>query len=320
MKIKDIWDVAIKEGMRNDPRSMKELRAVLKERKKAYEPLKGIRRDIVDKESLTNPFCDSRVIYGADTRDVDQAWIGINAGTEDLLLIKKLTEKTNKKPLVIAHHPTGKGSVRFPTVLEMQTELLVQAGVSQSIADSLTRKRISEIDRKLSAGNPYSIHDSARHLDLPLMNLHTPADNHVHTYLAKYLAEKQPRKLKDLVDALLEIQEYKDYAKCGKPPVIVAGNENNKIGKIFMGMTGGTSGDAELIKHLAAAGVSTFVGMHMPEDQFKLAGDVHMNVVIAGHISSDNLGMNLLLDGIIKKLGKIEIKEFQGFRRVDRIR
>ena len=38
--------------------------------------------------------------------------------------------------------------------------------------------------------------------------------------------------------------------------------------------------------------------MHISEDHRKEAGKHHINVVIAGHIASDNLGMNLLLDGL----------------------
>jgi predicted ATPase len=38
--------------------------------------------------------------------------------------------------------------------------------------------------------------------------------------------------------------------------------------------------------------------MHLSEDHYKHAKGEHINVVIAGHIASDNLGLNLLLDEI----------------------
>jgi hypothetical protein len=40
-------------------------------------------------------------------------------------------------------------------------------------------------------------------------------------------------------------------------------------------------------------------------------------VVIAGHIASDNLGLNLLLDAV-EKHGAFEVLECSGFRRVKR--
>jgi hypothetical protein len=42
-----------------------------------------------------------------------------------------------------------------------------------------------------------------------------------------------------------------------------------------------------------------------------------MNVEIAGHISSDNLGVNLMLDEVQKK-GRLKIVACSGFRRFER--
>jgi hypothetical protein len=59
------------------------------------------------------------------------------------------------------------------------------------------------------------------------------------------------------------------------------------------------------MEKLAQAGVGTIVAMHMSEDHRKNAEKFHINVVIAGHISSDNLGLNLVFDGIQKKEPKL---------------
>ena len=63
--------------------------------------------------------------------------------------------------------------------------------------------------------------------------------------------------------------------------------------------------------------MSTIVAMHLSEDHRKEAEKNHLNVIIAGHISSDNLGLNLLLDGITKG-NSIEILECSGFKRITR--
>jgi hypothetical protein len=55
--------------------------------------------------------------------------------------------------------------------------------------------------------------------------------------------------------------------------------------------------------------------MHISEEHRKEARKHHMNIVIAGHIPSDNLGMNLLIDDILKG---VEVVECSGFRRVAR--
>ena len=41
--------------------------------------------------------------------------------------------------------------------------------------------------------------------------------------------------------------------------------------------------------------------MHLSEEHFKKVKDANLNVVIAGHISSDTLGLNLLFDRIEKE-------------------
>jgi putative NIF3 family GTP cyclohydrolase 1 type 2 len=82
-------------------------------------------------------------------------------------------------------------------------------------------------------------------------------------------------------------------------------------------MTGGTEGSRDILKSLSQGGVNTIVGMHMSEEHRKEAEKCHLNVVIAGHIASDNLGINLLLDKVLSGQ-KINIIECSGFRRVAR--
>jgi hypothetical protein len=60
--------------------------------------------------------------------------------------------------------------------------------------------------------------------------------------------------------------------------------------------------------------------MHLSEDHRKEAEKHHINVVIAGHISSDNLGMNLLLDEIEKaEPAGLSVLCCSGFKRFKRV-
>jgi hypothetical protein len=84
-------------------------------------------------------------------------------------------------------------------------------------------------------------------------------------------------------------------------------------------MTGGTEGSKEIFQSMASGGVNTIVAMHLSEEHRKEAEKNHLNVVIAGHISSDNLGMNLLLDQVGKAAGSpLAVHECSGFRRIGR--
>ena len=82
-------------------------------------------------------------------------------------------------------------------------------------------------------------------------------------------------------------------------------------------MTGGTSGPVDSLGKLAAAGVGTIVGMHMGEEHRKRAKEEKMNVVIAGHVSSDSLGMNLIIDQYERQ--GVQVIACSGFTRVSRV-
>jgi hypothetical protein len=96
------------------------------------------------------------------------------------------------------------------------------------------------------------------------------------------------------------------------------GTKERRAGRVFVDMTGGTEGSKDIFESIANSGIGTIVAMHLSEDHRKNAEKYHINVVIAGHISSDNLGLNLMFDGV-QKLGAIELLPCSGFRRFSRI-
>ena len=318
MKIKEIMNIAVREGIASDPRGRDEISRILDEKKKEYDGLEGVKKELYDSHLLESPYADSRIIWGDPDYDASEAWVSIDVDTSELLLVKKITEETSRKPVVISHHPEGRAYSNFYEVMDMQSDILQGFGVAASIADTVTRSRKNEVERKVAPSNHFKVQDAARILQIPVMSIHTPADNHVAGYLASHIEERSPRRLKNLIDLLLEVPEYRHSAMNGQPPRILHGSPENKCGKVFVDMTGGTENDPSLLGNLAASGVSTVVGMHMSDRHYKKAQEVNINVVIAGHISSDNVGLNLLLDKVTSAAGPLEIIEFGGFFRVRR--
>ena len=113
------------------------------------------------------------------------------------------------------------------------------------------------------------------------------------------------------------IPEYADGLKKNAGPRILIGEPNKDAGKVFVDMTGGTEGSKKVFGRLAQAGVGTIVAMHLSEEHFKHAKDEQLNVVIAGHIASDTLGLNLLLDEI-EKAENLFVISCSGFIRIKR--
>jgi putative NIF3 family GTP cyclohydrolase 1 type 2 len=318
MKLKDLFDSAIQVGIKNDPRGKKLVSDDLKAAKKEYKKLDTKEKKYFDTDSLTNPYADSKMLYGAGSVEVKTALVGIDIEVAEILLAKEL----KKVDLVIAHHPEGLALANLYKVMGMQSDILAQNGVPISTAQALMDKRSGDVERSLLPTNHSRAVDAARLIDMPMINLHTPADNMVATYLQNLLIKKKPSTLGDIVDMLLEIPEYQQAKKAGAGPKIFVGNTKRKTGKAFVDMTGGTGGSKDIFESISHSGIDTIVGMHIGDAHRKEAEKHSVNVVIAGHISSDNLGINLLLDEIEKSSGKgakIKYLECSGFRRFSRL-
>ncbi len=318
MKLRDIYKKAIEIAIENDPRGRDIVLKDLEHRKKDLEDLKPDEKEFFDKESLQNPYSDSRILYGTDDEEIKGILVGIDIEVGEVLLADSLRSRGRRIDLLLSHHPEGGAFANLYTVMQMQSDILNRFGVPINVAESLMEGRIKEVERKLMPLNHTRAVDAARLLDIPFMCLHTPADNMVASYLQKLFDETKPYFLSDVLDMLKNVPEYKTAGINSVGPKISLGSKNRKAGKIFVDMTGGTEGAKEIFESLKNSGVSTIVAMHVSEDHRKEAEKNHLNVIIAGHISSDTLGLNLLLDGI-SKYDSLDILECSGFKRFSRL-
>ena len=114
---------------------------------------------------------------------------------------------------MISHHPSGKAYANFYEVMHMQADILRNFGVPINIAEGILDKRIKEVARKVMPVNHTRAVDTARLLDICFMCVHTPADNHVVTFIQKLMDNKKPERLNDVIDILKQIPEYKEAKK-----------------------------------------------------------------------------------------------------------
>ena len=311
MYLKDIYNLAIEMGIRADLRGEEKVRKQLAKIKKTFDDLAALKKEEFDKEKLTNPYSESRILFD-NGREVKKVLVGIDVDPQEFILAKQLGYDT-----VIAHHPEGEALADLGEVMHLQAEVLAQYGVPINIAQAITKERISEVARGVSPANHHRSVDAARLLDINFICLHTPCDNLAAKYLEDYLRNREIETVGDLMKVLKEITEYKEAIKRKSGPKIFAGSEDNYTGKIALTeITGGTSNSKEIYENMAQAGIGTIVGMHMSEDHKKEASKHHVNVVIAGHMSSDSLGVNLLLDEIEKR--GVEVAPFSGLIRIKR--
>lgn len=314
MTTKQIYDLAIQLGIDSDLRGKEKVAKYLEREKNKFAKLDQEAKKYFDQEKLTNPYSDTRLLVDNGRPQVKKILTGIDIDGAELLLAKQLGAD-----LVIAHHPHGTALADLHSVMDLQAEVLADYGVPINIAESVIKSRISEVSRGFAPVNHNQAVDMAKILGLDFMCTHTIADNLGADFLVK-LIKKQEKKLEyveDLVNLLLEIPEYQSARQMKTGPVLFAGTMDNHCGKIVVTeFTGGTEGSKDMYEKMAQYGIGTIVGMHMSEEHRKEAKKYHINVVIAGHMASDSLGMNLFLDEVEKQ--GIEVVPISGLVRVKR--
>lgn len=314
MKTSEIYNLAIKLGKESDLRGAAAVEKYLDRLKKKYEALPKKEKAEFDLEKLNNPYSDTRVL-NTGAKEIKKVLVGIDMEGPELLLAKQMGDID----LVIAHHPEGEALADLSDVMKLQAEVLAKYGVPINIAESVIKPRISEVTRGLSPVNHNRAVDMAKILDLDFMCVHTPADNLGASFLIDLL-EKNKDEIEvvgDLIELLKTIPEYAAAVKQKSGPLLFAGDLENSCGKIVVTeFTGGTSGSKDIYEKMSQYGIGTVIGMHMSEEHRKEAEKYHINVVIAGHMASDSLGVNLFLDELEKQ--GIEVIPVSGLTRIKR--
>jgi putative NIF3 family GTP cyclohydrolase 1 type 2 len=275
-------------------------------------------KQFFDSNKLDNPFLDSQILVNDGTTKVKRILAGIDILSSEILLASQLSERGKTIDLVIAHHPQGKALAYLHEVMDMQTDIYEASGIPVHIAEKIIDERAREVERGLQRLNHYEPVRVAELLGVNFINTHTITDNLVNKFLTEYLDKKAPETIGELLRVLLELPEYQEAKRMGVGPMIISGNAKHRTGKILVEMTGGTNPSAKVYEELSHYGISTVVGMHMQDTSIQKSNEVLLNVVLAGHMSSDSLGMNLFLDELEKK--GIDIVPCGGLIRVSRVK
>lgn len=224
---------------------------------------------------------------------IKKVLMGVDMDTAEMLLAKQLGYDC-----VVSHHPRNT-NVDMPKLLE-ETHIskLEALGVPRNKSQKLISERKSELDYRWHVSNSRRSESAAKLLGMPFMCIHTPADiigeRIVQDFLDKRFKKKPDTTVQEVVDALGEIGEYKNSAR---KPVIRVGSKDSYAGKIYVLMSGLTGPGEKILREYFEAGVGTLVMMHIPEKEAKGIKEQGIgNVVIAGHMSSDSLGLNKIAE------------------------
>ncbi len=296
MTTKQIYDLAVNLGIKADLRGEAGVKKYLKKSQERFDRLTEKQKKDFDQEKLTNPYSDTRILVDSG-KQIKKVLVGVDMEGPELLLGDKLGVD-----LVIAHHPEGKAYADLHSVMDLQAQVLADYGVPINIAEALIKPRISEVSRGISPINHNRAVDMAKLLKLDFICAHTIADNLGASFLVKLIKKEKPETVQEALDLLEAIPEFSEAKKYNAGPTLFAGQPENSSGRVVVTeFTGGTSGAKEIYEKMSQAGIGTIIGMHMGEEHRKEAEKYHLNVVIAGHMASDSLGMNLFLDELEKR-------------------
>ena len=224
--------------------------------------------------------------------NIKKVLMGVDMETPELLLAKEMGYDC-----VVTHHPKNTNT-QMLEVMESHILRLEKLGVPRNRSQKALDKKRESLGYLRHVSNSRRSESAAKLMNMPYISLHTPADIIGEAIVQKHLdakfANKPDTKLSDITAALEEIPEYKNSAR---KPVIRVGSKDSYAGKIYVLMAGLTGPGAHVLKQYFEGGVGTLVMMHIPEaDAKELKEHGYGNVIIAGHMSSDSLGMNKIAD------------------------
>jgi len=223
---------------------------------------------------------------------IKKVLFGVDMDTAEIMLAKQLGYDC-----VVSHHPRNTNANKLD-VLDTHILKLEALGVPRNKSQKLLAERKEELHYNGHVSNSRRSESAAKLLGMPYMCIHTPTDIIGEAIVQKFLDEKFAGKpettVQEVVEALEGIGEYKNSTR---KPVIRVGSKDSFAGKIYVLMSGLTGPGQKILKEYFEAGVGTMIKMHIPQNDAKALKEQNIgNVIIAGHMSSDSLGINKLAE------------------------
>lgn len=228
--------------------------------------------------------------------DLETALVGIDLGSAELQLAARAGYD-----LALAHHPAGDAArLGLPSVLDRQVELMTDHGVPAEAAEDAVAALRSRVEHGAHASNYRHDPSVAALLDQPFMNVHLAPD------------ELGRRRFASVADGLADdatVADFADALESACPALRAAptdievrvGDPDNPLGEVAVHHGAGTNGGADVARAYFDHGIDTVVYIHVSASDTRELREAYgdgRNLVITGHIASDAVGMNELVDDL----------------------
>jgi hypothetical protein len=240
---------------------------------------------------------DSQIYLDGEVRRV---FAGIDVDLGELFLARELGADG-----VIAHHPIGsRARLQFPSMIERHAEQMTEAGVPAKLARNAMLARRRPVAHAVHSLNYDRVVDGARKLALPLMNIHLAADIIGRKFFVDFVTRVVDGRASSVGGLVEELKTIPEMEASLVQPELWLGRPSNPVGRWIVQMAAGTNGGAPIYRTYYEHGIDTILAMHIDDrDLRELEQDQRptANLVITGHMPSDSIGMNRVLDAIEKR-------------------
>ena len=224
-------------------------------------------------------------------RDIRKVLISVDVSPAELLLAKSM-----ECDAVIAHHPIGVTSINFHKVFDRHVEYMEENGIPMNAARDAVRALKQRAQIKSHANIYKQTVDSAKSLQIALVNIHQPCDEFMRRIIwAKIRSIKDTDKVSRLLKIVREIPEFRSAVS---RPLVALGSVRNSVGRAVLILAAGTNGGYRIAKLYFENNITTVIYLHVdPGEVARLKAEkLKGNLVILGHLAGDSIGLNALAD------------------------
>jgi hypothetical protein len=237
---------------------------------------------------------DSQVYIDGEVRRV---FAGIDVDVGELLLARQLGADG-----VIAHHPIGsKARLGIAQVIDGHEAQMTAVGIPAMLAHEMMLVRQQPVAHALHTANYDRVIDAARSLKLPLMNVHLAADIIGRQFFIDFVGRAVNGQATTVGALLAELKTVPEMEASLVQPELWLGKPENQVGRWLVQMAAGTNGGAAIYRTYYEHGIDTILAMHIDDRDLRELQQQQRpeaNLVITGHMPSDSIGMNRVLDAI----------------------
>lgn len=317
--LRDLYETSIAIGRELDPRGQEAIDRQLQQRRDEYAALPAWQQALYDRERFRNPYGDVRIANGPEDTPIRAALVGINMHVPEMLLGVQLAAKGTQIDAFISHHTNSVGisASLVADFMEVNVDYLVWEGVPEEEARACIFAQMAERLREHEDMHRIGP-DTATLLGYPLACIHTPVDYAHRQFINTLFAREQPRTVGDIVALMLSIPEMQEAARIGAMPRIMTGDPAQPAGRIHAKFAGGYAYPPSAFPLLAQAGVNTVVQVSAGAATVAACREHGIALVRLPHYATDNIGENLVLDELMRRLEPFEVIPCNYFGRVDR--